>query len=230
MSKLFLDEEAAASHFRWREEIKKAIPDLEARVFALRYGGWAGCGFHYDMVERLEQVIRIANDGEGPIPPYKLSTDKVIYKSLVESVQKAEWSKANNGKSPTDQGAPWHQTDQEKLEKAMKLFELVADGLKATVDEKMILLKKQAEELTESQWKDLHNAAYPEFLKQTESLALGLGAKKGSTCFETIDSAYQQISVQEFPHKEIAMIVMAYGIDEAIVKFEEALPLSAPRM
>jgi hypothetical protein len=230
MSATILDPEAAAAHYAWRRQIKETIPGLEARVFALRYGGWAGCGFHYDMVEKLERVIKIANDSEGEIPLYKLSTDKVIYESLVESVQKAEWSKANNARSATDEGAPWHQTNQEKIEKTMNLFELVATGLETTMDEKMVFLKTRIGDLTEDQKSQFRDDAYPQFLKQIESFALGVTTKEGSPYAAIIDFAYKQTSHADYPHKEVAMIVMAYGSDEAVVKLEEAFPTPAPGM
>lgn len=230
MSEHLLDAEAVANHFAWRRQIREAIPELEARVFALGCGGWAGCGFHYDMVNSLERVIKIANDSDGPLPLYKLSTDKVIYESLVESVQKAEWSRANNAKSPTDEGAPWHQTNQEKIEKAMDLFELVATGLETTVDEKMVSLKTRIAELKEDQKAQLRDDAYPQFLKQIESFALGARATEDSPYTAIIDFAYKQTSVGDYPYKEIAMVVMAYGSDEAVVKLEEAFPTPAPGM
>lgn len=106
MTDIILDPESIANHYAWRRQIKETLPDLESRVFALGYGGWVGCGFHYDMVKELERVIAIANDTEGQLQTYMLSTDKVLYEGLVEDVQKAEWSRANKGASPTDEGAP----------------------------------------------------------------------------------------------------------------------------
>lgn len=230
MTEFILDPETIANHYAWRRQIKETLPDLEARVFALEYGGWAGCGFHYDMVKELERVIAIANDSEGQLQTYMLSTDKVNYEVLVERVLKAEWSRENKGASPTDEGAPWHQTNQEKIEKTMDLFELVATGLEATVDEQMIFLKTRFENLSDDQKLALRGEAYPLFLRQIASLALGAGVKKDSAYATIIDFAYQQTSTEDYPLKEIAMLVMAYGGDDAVAKLEEAFPQHAPGM
>ncbi|TLX17190.1 hypothetical protein [Rhizobium sp. MHM7A] len=230
MTEFILDPETIANHYAWRRQIKETLPDLEARVFALGYGGWAGCGLHYDMVKELERVIAIANDSEGQLQTYMLSTDKVNYEFLVERVLKAEWSRANKGASPTDEGAPWHQTNQEKIEKTMDLFEQVATGLETTVNVQMIFLKTRFENLSDDQKVTLRGEAYPLFLRQIESFALGATVKEGSAYAAIIDFAYQQTSLVDYPFKEVAMIVMAYGADDAVAKLQEAFPEPAPGM
>jgi len=230
MSEPILDAETVANHFAWRSKIKETLPDLEARVFALRYGGWAGCGFHYAMVKDLERIIAIANDSDGPLQTHKLTTDKVNYEFLVENVLKAEWSRANKGANPTGEGAPWHKTNKEKIKKTMDLFELVATGLETTVDEQMVFLKTGYGSLSDDQKRSFQDEAYPLFLRQIESFALGDTVEEGSPNAAIINFLYQQTSLDDYPFKEIAMILMAYGQNDVITKLQEAFPEHAPGM
>jgi hypothetical protein len=43
---------------KWRERVRKGLPALAARVFALRQKPYVGCGFHWIMEKQLGGVMR----------------------------------------------------------------------------------------------------------------------------------------------------------------------------
>lgn len=110
----------------------------------------------------------------------------------------------------------------------MKLFESMATVLETTVDEQMLLLKARFEDLSDDQKASLREETYPLFLRQIESFALGARVKEDSAYATIIDFAYQQTSVDDYPLKEIAMLVMVYGGDDAVAKLEESFPERMP--
>lgn len=48
-------------HDKWRNRVKKGLPELARRVFALRGAGYTGCGFHYDLERRLGVIVKEVN-------------------------------------------------------------------------------------------------------------------------------------------------------------------------
>lgn len=50
---------------RWKTKIKKRLPELAQRVFALRNEHYNGCGFHYDLETKLGRVIYDTSNTEG---------------------------------------------------------------------------------------------------------------------------------------------------------------------
>lgn len=48
-------------HDKWRNRVKKGLPELARRVFALRGTGYIGCGFHYDLERQLGAIIKEVN-------------------------------------------------------------------------------------------------------------------------------------------------------------------------
>jgi hypothetical protein len=49
---------------RWRKRARSRLPELSARVFALRGKEYPGCGFHYAMERRLGNVVSLLSDLE----------------------------------------------------------------------------------------------------------------------------------------------------------------------
>ncbi len=47
---------------RWRKRTNKGMPELAARVFALRSKGYVGCGFHWSLEKSLGFLIGRLND------------------------------------------------------------------------------------------------------------------------------------------------------------------------
>lgn len=75
----------------WRKEVNKKLPDLSQRVFALRKGGYTGCGFHYDLEATLGKVIHMVNSSnEFPKELPDILLQEVIYEGLLDSIKKAE--------------------------------------------------------------------------------------------------------------------------------------------
>ncbi len=48
-------------HDKWRIRVKKGLPELARRVFALRGTGYTGCGFHYELERQLGVIIKEVN-------------------------------------------------------------------------------------------------------------------------------------------------------------------------
>ena len=79
----------------WVEESLKLLPDLAARVFALRNKSYMGCGYHYALEEKLGKVICNLNntdyyrkDDKGVIA-FRCCT-RVLLKVLIDGIEKAE--------------------------------------------------------------------------------------------------------------------------------------------
>lgn len=53
--------ETNKKHDKWRNRVKKGLPELANRVFALRGTGYNGCGFHYDLERQLGVIIKEVN-------------------------------------------------------------------------------------------------------------------------------------------------------------------------
>ncbi len=165
--------EAAKEHREWRNRVAKELPDLGRRVFELRDGGWVGCGFHYDMERNYGRLIMMVNDRVNPMEDYTPSVDQVNYNALVESVLKAEWSKAHNGKSPYAEGAPWHVDEQAKLEEAMRMIETLADGIDNSTVDHILDIRNKLLYVSEEEYVELMDASYPIFIKEFVNHYLG---------------------------------------------------------
>jgi hypothetical protein len=54
---------AEQKEFReWRRRLNAGLPELAARIFALRGRTYSGCGFHYGLECDLGQVLAAVND------------------------------------------------------------------------------------------------------------------------------------------------------------------------
>lgn len=82
----------------WRKKVAVELPDLAARIFALRDKGYPGCGFHWGMEKELGYVICKVNDyddgelyhGENAIA-FQITLE-VRYEALVKQLADAEKS------------------------------------------------------------------------------------------------------------------------------------------
>jgi hypothetical protein len=52
----------------WRQARAAAMPELAARVFALRTRGYMGCGFHYALEKSLGACLMMLNNYDPPRP------------------------------------------------------------------------------------------------------------------------------------------------------------------
>ena len=83
---------------KWREAEAKKLPELAARVFALRGRMYYGCGFHWSMECKLGTVIARLNDYDnganyyGPEAMHYQIPLRVMVEELYERVDKAERS------------------------------------------------------------------------------------------------------------------------------------------
>ncbi len=81
---------------KWREEQADKMPELAARVFALRSKGYMGCGFHWSLECTLGTVMSRLNDYDSP--KYYHGDDAIAYQvalevmteGLYEQVEEAE--------------------------------------------------------------------------------------------------------------------------------------------
>jgi hypothetical protein len=83
----------------WRRRVNARLPDLVARVFALRGRMYAGCGTHYALECELGTVLaRINNYSEnyyhGPDGMARQTTLRIKTEMLFSDVRKAEQSAA----------------------------------------------------------------------------------------------------------------------------------------
>jgi len=74
---------------KWRERVRKNLPKITARVFALRKAFYTGCGFQWGVEKNLGQVICQVNDFEhnyyhGP----DAMASRILLKILVESLHR----------------------------------------------------------------------------------------------------------------------------------------------
>lgn len=72
---------------KWCYRVRKKLPELANRVFALRTELYNGCGFHYDLERQLGVVIRNVNSVSTEIfePTSMIMTEIVttdLYKGL----------------------------------------------------------------------------------------------------------------------------------------------------
>lgn len=76
----------------WRKRVKKKLPDLANRVFALRGRHYMGCGFHWSMEKTLGRVILDINNFDKRFDMPDQVVCRVIVAGLFEEVVKAEKS------------------------------------------------------------------------------------------------------------------------------------------
>lgn len=87
-----LPDEMATAHYAWREQVNQHLPDIAARVFALRAKAYRGCGFHYGLERELGYVLARMNDYETPLTFFATMVEKVRTKGLVRQLIRAEFS------------------------------------------------------------------------------------------------------------------------------------------
>lgn len=79
-------------HYAWRRRVARNLPDLCARVFALRGKPYAGSGVHYSMEHALGTVMRLVNDYSSRLDVANVIIDEVIVEELYRTIVKAEMS------------------------------------------------------------------------------------------------------------------------------------------
>jgi hypothetical protein len=92
--------EHSKKYNEWLEDAKKnLLTNLAPRVYALGEVGYMGCGFHYDMEQRLGKLIcKLAFRWEPCMNHFDKCKDdfagtiitKIIYENLVEDIEKGE--------------------------------------------------------------------------------------------------------------------------------------------
>jgi hypothetical protein len=103
-----IDESVEKKHYAWRKAVATSMPELCARVFALRGTGYYGSGTHYELERRLGSLMSRVNDPGQPFGYEHVVGEELLHEELLEAIAQAEWSIHNDG-SPTDAGAPWAQ-------------------------------------------------------------------------------------------------------------------------
>jgi len=102
------DESKERREYRdWMRRTAMAMPELAARVFALRGKPYMGSGFHWSMERSLGRAIASVNDYEGKVWHGKEAfanrlTAQICVESLFESVAKAEQSLTPTGSAGED--------------------------------------------------------------------------------------------------------------------------------
>ena len=94
-----VDREESRLFEKWKDKVKKHLPSLAKRVFALRKKRYEGCGFHYELEARLGQTIMDLNK----VPYYSNQQErigirvaiKVNTHFLFKEIKKAELSSKN---------------------------------------------------------------------------------------------------------------------------------------
>lgn len=78
----------------WRKRAAKRLPELAARVFALRGRVYDGFGFHYAMESNLGKVLADLNDFETPREVLQQVLSELMVEELYRDVALAERSAA----------------------------------------------------------------------------------------------------------------------------------------
>ncbi|QRE77361.1 hypothetical protein [Methylobacterium aquaticum] len=91
------EEEARKAHSEWMDRLSKGLPELAARVFALRGELYMGCGFHWSLESRLGRVITIATNVDADVWHGKNAfanriVDKVVVNQFYKDVARIEAS------------------------------------------------------------------------------------------------------------------------------------------
>ena len=73
----------------WRQAKADEMPQLAARVFALRGKGYMGCGFHWGLEKSLGAIINRLNDYDDPgyYNTNEAITNQLVLKVLVEGLE-----------------------------------------------------------------------------------------------------------------------------------------------
>ena len=85
-----VDSKEAKKHYAWRKRVKKNLPALAERVFALRKKFYAGCGFHYELEKNLGKVIAMMNDFGTILTIEREILEECLVGELNRSVKEAE--------------------------------------------------------------------------------------------------------------------------------------------
>ena len=80
-------------HYVWREKVSKHLPELSARIFALRGKMYAGCGFDYDLEYKLGRLISNVNNFQGNTPNMMgAMIEKIVFKEILKTLIRNEFS------------------------------------------------------------------------------------------------------------------------------------------
>lgn len=225
MSETYPSRAEAKKHFEWRKSVAAGLPDLAARVFALRQGGYSGCGFHWDMERTLGKVIAIVNDYNNKLTLTDTAIDQVIYDGLLEQVAKAEWSKAHRGASPEGPDAPWFVPTIEKIENQFRLFELIASSTSQGAAD----IFDEVDELTaqgdQDDLKTMISEALVSFKSLIVKMALGAHYDPEPENLAQVDKLYWEL---EADRKTTALLCFVHGLDSVVDHVKERVAASSP--
>lgn len=83
--------EREIKYIKWVFRVKKRLPELANRVFALRKELYNGYGFHYDMERQLGVVIRNVNSVSTEVfKPTSMIMTEIITTGLYRELAKIE--------------------------------------------------------------------------------------------------------------------------------------------
>lgn len=83
--------EREIKYIKWCYRVRKKLPELANRVFALRTELYNGCGFHYDMERQLGVVIRNVNSVSTEIfKPTSMIMTEIVTTGLYKELAKIE--------------------------------------------------------------------------------------------------------------------------------------------
>src|SRR5271168_2971623 len=102
--------EETRAFYEWRQPIHKALPDLARRVFDLGNKFYYRCGFHYELEQRLGQVIVMTTRFNTPVLVTHPMAHELNYEIFIESLVQGAWSAASAGDDRRGPGAPWGTT------------------------------------------------------------------------------------------------------------------------
>lgn len=69
---------------KWRERVRKNLPELSMRVFALRGKGYNGCGFGWSHERNLGYIIRTVSNYDS----YPDNMEQMMLEIVVEGLYK----------------------------------------------------------------------------------------------------------------------------------------------
>jgi hypothetical protein len=220
----------AKDHYAWRKRVNDALPDLARRVFNLRSGGYYGVGMHHSLERKLGRVLTMANEFEMELAHYIPATDQLVYEELVDTLRRAEWSKAHFGSNPDAPGMPWNPKIQQQLEESFGRFRMLAESLGLMDNAVVIDLQERLLSVDDETRKELFADAKPGFVANIVGMAFDFKPGLDPVLSELAVDLYDRLDESAFPEKGIALVLYAYGLEDAVAKVDERLAGNAMRI
>jgi hypothetical protein len=220
----------AKDHYTWRKRVNDALPDLAHRVFSLRSGGYYGVGMHPSLERKLGRALTMANEFEMELAQHIPTTDQLIYEDLVDTLRRAEWSKAHFGSNPEALGMPWSPEMQQQLEESFSRFRMLAESVALMENAVIIDLQERLLSVDDETRLELVADARSGFVANVVGMAFDFKPGVDPVLSELVVDLYESLDEQSFPEKELALILYAYGLEDAVAKVDERLAGNAMRI